>query len=1060
MRRAFVTFDRNRSGTLSVNELRAALRDCGLELDNHAAARRISFYDDKPDGVLDVHEFAQLVVDLSAGMPRTSAPAAAPTAAEQATAAEAAAAEATAAAAGAAAPPSSPSRAAALSAATYSPSAFHVPSSPASGQAPNSPGASSPARGGPAGRAPLQSIGWVTVHKGGRELVTPRGTLHAGERQRAQTMWARRIAVDRRFGGAEHTASMLKTLGTGAPSGKLSAAVRRSTDASQSGFAPQNKKTKSSADVASRQSVYANELASDPKRIGFAFGGVDPGRLHAHGQIIEVHKVHYSIAMCGTYRLHVALRHDAVELPGSPFLLKVAAGPASALSTAIPAESLPLVGVVGSGDDAGCRVLLKALDKMGNPCESGGASVACHCGHSEAEQKVESRVVDHKDGTYLLEWRSRVAGVFDAHVLVDGLSIIGSPTLLRLESDKPDLKQSELKGEGLSKAIAGKGSRFRIKCKDRFGNPAQSSTDLTFEMAMLPPVENVDKKDRTEKQIISDRWKTAIAHPIKGAWHDEEYEVRYVAEVAGNLELHVWCLNKEPSAKGGKSSSGGRSTSPVAGGRNSAAERGSGADKEGGASGGGGGWTREALPGSPFLMHCAAGRAHAQGSSVDGFSRIDPEAQTNRAGGGRGTAASLKPQAAVQKRSKARETLGSYEDSIDIYAGEAIAVRPKIRDKLGNNTAAPEGALFVTVHGPDDEEVELKPNVAIRSGLTNYDVRFEPQLAGCYEMSVLLAGAPIAGSPVKFECIANLPEISKCLYVLPTDPDCPTTSLFSQRKYSIFVTCKDRCGNKLDHGGAVVTGRLQSANLPPQQDAVLEVEDKDDGTYEIFILLKAAAELKVIVSIDKDRQGDGGGEFAPIPLSFISEEALKARQAKEAQKLWQQAVASGQAQGTLAAGAGAASGGVPGDNATADASATGAAKPAHTAEEIVEMAVEEFVAKGAERSSRRPGASGSPARAATGGRASVGGATSSSSSGEGLGSPKAVPSLGSPTPKGTPTKAAASPSRKMAWGGAAAGGGASNSGSSPARQRPVRMVTNSFGSAGSSGGAFSSIGSS
>ena len=40
-------------------------------------------------------------------------------------------------------------------------------------------------------------IGWVTVYKGGRELVTARSILDAGERQRHMQQWARRLAVDR-----------------------------------------------------------------------------------------------------------------------------------------------------------------------------------------------------------------------------------------------------------------------------------------------------------------------------------------------------------------------------------------------------------------------------------------------------------------------------------------------------------------------------------------------------------------------------------------------------------------------------------------------------------------------------------------------------------------------------------------------------------------------------------------------------------------------------------------------------------------------------------------------
>ena len=40
---------------------------------------------------------------------------------------------------------------------------------------------------------------------------------------------------------------------------------------------------------------FRDEAQSDPTGIGFAFGGVMPGRLHAKGKVVETHKVFYSI---------------------------------------------------------------------------------------------------------------------------------------------------------------------------------------------------------------------------------------------------------------------------------------------------------------------------------------------------------------------------------------------------------------------------------------------------------------------------------------------------------------------------------------------------------------------------------------------------------------------------------------------------------------------------------------------------------------------------------------------------------------------------------------------
>ena len=42
IRRTHAKFDRNRSGTLSVNELKTALKELGLDVDNHESARRIA----------------------------------------------------------------------------------------------------------------------------------------------------------------------------------------------------------------------------------------------------------------------------------------------------------------------------------------------------------------------------------------------------------------------------------------------------------------------------------------------------------------------------------------------------------------------------------------------------------------------------------------------------------------------------------------------------------------------------------------------------------------------------------------------------------------------------------------------------------------------------------------------------------------------------------------------------------------------------------------------------------------------------------------------------------
>lgn len=689
----------------------------------------------------------------------------------------------------------------------------------------------------------LEAIGWVTVHKGLRELVTPREELQASERQRHIEQWARRVAVDKSLAvntvnkfiaGRKHEASLAKSSSHGSTYQTTELAPSSSSSAG-----PRRKKGDAEVTLVRKsESVYLQELHSDPKGIGFAFGGVEPGRLHAKGALIETHKVHYSIAVCGVYRFHVGLRHDGVELPGSPFLLHVTAGPASALSTRVPTEVLPLAGVVG--DKGGCELLLQACDKMGNRCTSGSAAVACFAGSKE--RQVDTVVVDNNDGTYLLRMRSKYSGTFDVHVAIDGLDVIGSPIPMRLLSQNPDLTQTQLEGEGLQKATAGNSTKFFLGFRDQYGNAADPGSTMVLGMSLLRQFEDSTQgknSSKAEKAAIAERWRQEPSHQyelIADKEFDDKLEVRYTPTLAGNLELYIWILRPENKAMGGAG--------------------------------------RELLHSTPFLVQCAAGKAHTGGSSVKGFTRLEVVTDS------RGKAPSGSKTSATPKRSPARDQKSSYEDSVDVYAGEPILVRPRIRDRLGNPTAAPEGTLSVDLELPDGSKEEMKLVTTIRSGLTNYEIRYEPRRTGRYQMHVNLKDAPIEGSPVRFECIPNYPDVAKSRCILPTD----TPALLSHKDYYITVITCDRCGNQLDHGGASVSGRLQSANLPPQQSVMLDCVDLEDGTYQLKINLQSASDLKVIITIDKDRQGEGGGEFSPIPMTFVNLEALNKKAAKQAKQ--------------------------------------------------------------------------------------------------------------------------------------------------------------------------------
>ena len=161
----------------------------------------------------------------------------------------------------------------------------------------------------------------------------------------------------------------------------------------------------------------AFELADDPA--SFAYGGVFPGTLHSHGQLHTVHRVSYSIGVAGQYLLHVRLRKQAVALPGSPFMLKVEAGRAHALSSRLPPE--PLISEVGTK----CVVIVSTADCMGNPRHIGGDldnfilesnSNLCKC-----------VIADLGDGSYKLSWRA-MCQKYKVHVKINQEDIVNSPT--------------------------------------------------------------------------------------------------------------------------------------------------------------------------------------------------------------------------------------------------------------------------------------------------------------------------------------------------------------------------------------------------------------------------------------------------------------------------------------------------------------------------------------------------------------------------------------------------------------------------------------------------------
>lgn len=67
-------------------------------------------------------------------------------------------------------------------------------------------------------------------------------------------------------------------------------------------------------------------------------------------------------------------------------------------------------------------------------------------------------------------------------------------------------------------------------------------------------------------------------------------------------------------------------------------------------------------------------------------------------------------------------------------------------------------------------------------------------------------------------------------------------NLFTNQVYRVRVTAVDRCGNRLDRGGANVACRIAAIGgvAPPKAgDNNFEVEDMADGSYFIILTSKA-----------------------------------------------------------------------------------------------------------------------------------------------------------------------------------------------------------------------------
>lgn len=160
------------------------------------------------------------------------------------------------------------------------------------------------------------------------------------------------------------------------------------------------------------KSAQLHELDVDPT--GFARGEVEPGTLHAKGELFDNHKVPFSVGLAGKYHLHVRLRQEALPLPGSPFALTVVAGKPAAYLSMLLDDIHAFAGKMATAT-------VQACDIMGNACKRGGTALTV-----SSTPPVQFEINDMDDGTYEIEWRA-VAGKCEIDIKLDGVHIMHSP---------------------------------------------------------------------------------------------------------------------------------------------------------------------------------------------------------------------------------------------------------------------------------------------------------------------------------------------------------------------------------------------------------------------------------------------------------------------------------------------------------------------------------------------------------------------------------------------------------------------------------------------------------
>ena len=560
-------------------------------------------------------------------------------------------------------------------------------------------------------------------------------------------------------------------------------------------------KALASLSLAAKASVeFSHELADCERGIAFAYGGLYPGTLHAHGALVKTHSVHYSVGASGTYLLHVGLRQKEAVLPGSPFVLEVKPGQANAPSSELPKHRLPLQTMVGTRGS----FLLHLADSMGNRCIEGGARLQVTLDTPDVQATSE----DQEDGSYLISWTGEKSGEFQLSITLCSAHVRGSPTPLVMRAADIEVAKSEVEAE--NQAVAGVKETYKLICRDAFGNHAESLEKLKFGVILVPMITNektapkAERNERKSRESLSgdaneektekastkatklnkeeraNLVKTMPSFKFDGHWEGATYSMSFVPRDAGDFEVHVWC------------------------------------DKEGDG-------TRSFFPGCPFLLHVSPGKACATNSSVRAVSGMSAEERPDG----------------------------------ELSAGERLTCKVQLHDEYGNcapvvlgmrdddeliaTLDSPIGPIPLTVKQTMVEEGQntrqggkKTEKTTVTQAVGAYEI-VSPELAraGEHTVTISLHGEEIKGSPIEFVVKPAAPIATKSWLQLQGTP-------VVNEETVILLQLVDKYGNYLERGDVRVDAKAYGAKASD-----CAVTDQENGQYLIKLVAAVPGEYKV-----------------------------------------------------------------------------------------------------------------------------------------------------------------------------------------------------------------------